>query len=87
MTERKSLFPSLRWRWHRIRGGWRCKVGVHRWRGHMDCGDGVNVRPWNPHHPWPGAWRVCTWCGLSHVVYYGWARGFYWARRAKWTLG
>jgi hypothetical protein len=59
---------ALALRLHRVRGGWRCKVGIHRWRGHMDCGDGVNVAPWNQRLPCRGAWRVCDWCGAQAVA-------------------
>ena len=55
---------ALRWRWHRIRGGWRCVVNIHRLRGYEDCGDGINVAPFNPYgKPGPNCWRVCDWCG------------------------
>lgn len=66
-TDRESL---LALRWHRIRGGWRCKVGIHRWRGHEDCGDSVNVRLVSGYRK-PGSlkcWRVCDWCGARSTV-------------------
>jgi len=66
----ESLFSGLRLRWHRLRGGWRCKVGLHRLRGHVDCGDGVNIAPYDPltSRPRSGAWRVCDWCGARWVA-------------------
>lgn len=63
----ESLLAALRLRWHRARGGWRCKLGIHRWRAHRDLGDGINVGPYPayraPKHK--DSWRTCTWCGAS----------------------
>lgn len=70
---------------HRVRGGWRCKVGIHRLRGHRDCGDGVNVAPYNAHavSPGPNAWRVCTWCGALWESAYDPLYGRGWWRRVR----
>lgn len=64
-----SLLTLLRLRWWRLRGGWRCAVRVHRWRGHDDCGDGVNVMPISGYRKPRSihSWRVCTWCG-AHAI-------------------
>ena len=65
------MSECLRWRWHRIRGGWRCLVGIHRLRGYQDCGDGVNVASASPYgRPGPGQWRKCDWCGATWVGAY-----------------
>ena len=69
MSEKGSRLACA---WHRVRGGWRCVVGIHRLRGHIDCGDGVNVASYNPHaaRPAQGAWRKCEWCGATWVAAY-----------------
>ncbi len=59
----------LRRPFYRQRSSLRCWIGLHRWRGHEDCGDGVHVAPISgyrsprSHH----AWRVCTWCGAHEI--------------------
>jgi hypothetical protein len=52
------------WRWHRVKGGWRCRVGIHRWRGYIPASNEGNISP-APHKEAlaAGGWRVCTWCG------------------------
>jgi hypothetical protein len=56
----------LRWFLHRVRGGYRCWLGLNRLRGFSDCGDGVNVAHRSPYGP-PGRgdWRKCDWCGAT----------------------
>lgn len=73
-------------RWYRIKGGWRCKIGVHRLRGHIDCGDGIHVAPYDPYvtRPARGAWRVCDWCGARWEAAYDPAYGRpFWQRRYR----
>lgn len=71
----------LKWRLHRIRGGWRCAVGLHRLRGYEDCGDGVNVAPYHPRAmPGPRCWRVCEWCGARWRAAYDPPYGGFWQR-------
>lgn len=66
----------------RLRGGWRCKIGVHRLRGYRDCGDGVNVAPFNPRgRPLFGCFRKCEWCGARWGVADDGGLRFVWARR------
>ena len=52
-------------RWHRIRGGWRCVVGLHRLKAYHDLGDGVSVQPMKG-RALPQSkhdFRKCEWCG------------------------
>lgn len=57
-------------RWHRIRGGWRCKIGIHRWKGYQDLGDGKSVTQISGYKRPRGIkdFRKCTWCGKSQGV-------------------
>lgn len=66
-----------------IRGGWRCWVGIHRLRGHIACGDDINVAPYNPYakKPAQGAWRVCDWCGAKWVAAYDPIYGPFWKKK------
>ena len=76
--------PRPRLLLHRIRGGWRCVVGLHSLRGHIDCGDGENIAPYDPlvRRPQRGAWRVCTWCGAHWEAAYDPMYGCpFWQRR------
>lgn len=58
-------------RWHRVKGGWRCVLGIHRWRGHHDLGDNINVQPISGYRKPHGArdFRVCSWCGAHAVAF------------------
>ncbi len=74
---------ALSYRWYRFTSRLRCLLGIHRLVGHRDCGDGVNVAPYNPHaaKPGQGAWRVCSWCGARWVAAYDGISPF-WQRRS-----
>ena len=81
MTEITRIAELVRWRWHRIRGGWRCKIGLHRLRGYQDLGDGVHVAPASPHgKPGPRTWRKCDWCGATWKAAYDPPYGGFWQR-------
>ena len=84
-SAREPLTAARYW-WHRVRGGWRCLVGVHRLVGHRDCGDGVNVADYDAYtvRPAQGAWRVCSWCGARWQAAYDPAYGRpFWQRNDR----
>ena len=63
----ESLFASLRWRWYRAGSRLRCRIGLHRWQGYHDLGDGVNVQPISGYGKPHGQkdFRRCSWCGAK----------------------
>lgn len=72
---------------YRLRSQLRCALGVHRWRGYHDLGDGVNVQPISGYRKPLGAndFRTCSWCGKHHVAIRGGdrVRFFFWGRHVS----
>ena len=68
----KIRSAAWRYRWYRFMSRLRCALGVHRFVGYIDCGDGMNVAPYPAYlaKPAQGAWRVCSWCGARSVAAY-----------------
>jgi hypothetical protein len=78
----------ISYRLYRLRRQIGCAIGLHDLVGYKDCGNGVDVAPFNPRGlPGPDCSRKCNWCGARWTSAYDPMWGPFWKRSPRKSPG